>query len=364
MVMVISADKVGHGLEVVGARDTIVTRSSVAIFGGTFDPIHEGHLKSINLLCNELDFTHVHWVLSARPPHKDQVSASIKHRFAMLQCALRGIPHYIADDTEISRQSKSYTIDTITTFRLRYPDANLIVIIGADSLLNLPMWHRYCELVEQVNWVVMRRPGYQLDVAEDLPVDLQRRFVQSRDQLLSSNGGALWLFEQTEFDVSSTKLRAELVNKPALDGLLTKQFLASDVIEYIRAHQLYKIAPMKPEQIKDQVVEALENIKGQDIKVIDIADISSFADYMIVASGTSDTHVKALAREASNSLRTQGVIPLNEDGADVGEWVLVDFGDVVLHVMRPEVREYYALEKLWNEDVRALVEKHRALDQE
>ena len=80
---------------------------------------------------------------------------------------------------------------------------------------------------------------------------------------------------------------------------------------------------------------------------------------MVVVSGTSDTHVKALAREASDSLRTKGVIPINEDGADVGEWVLVDFGDVVLHVMRPEVREYYDLEKLWDEDVRMMVEKHR-----
>lgn len=116
---------------------------------------------------------------------------------------------------------------------------------------------------------------------------------------------------------------------------------------------------MKPETIKDNVIAALEDVKAQDVKVIDISDISDFADYMIVASGTSDTHVKALAREASTQLRVKGVIPLNENGADVGEWVLVDFGDVVLHVMRPEVRAYYDIEKLWDEDVRALVQKHR-----
>lgn len=116
---------------------------------------------------------------------------------------------------------------------------------------------------------------------------------------------------------------------------------------------------MNPETIKDEVVTALEDIKGQDINVIDITDISDFADYMVVASGTSDTHVKALAREASDRLRKQEVKPLNEDGADIGEWVLVDFGDVVLHVMRPEVRAYYDLEKLWDEDVRALVKEHR-----
>ena len=116
---------------------------------------------------------------------------------------------------------------------------------------------------------------------------------------------------------------------------------------------------MKPEQIKDHVIEALENVKAQEIRCIDIKDISDFADYMIVASGTSDTHVKALARSASDDLRRLGVIPLHEDGADIGEWVLVDFGDVVLPVMRPEVRAYYDLEKLWDEDVRELVKKHR-----
>ncbi len=116
---------------------------------------------------------------------------------------------------------------------------------------------------------------------------------------------------------------------------------------------------MNPEQIKNSVIEALEDLKGLDIRVIDIKGISNFADFMIVASGTSDTHVKALAREASNKLRQEGVKPLGENGADVGEWVLVDFGDVVLHVMRPEVREYYDLEKLWDEDVRELVRKHR-----
>jgi ribosome-associated protein len=140
---------------------------------------------------------------------------------------------------------------------------------------------------------------------------------------------------------------------------LRKEFLPKAVFSYIREQQLYKIRPMKPEQIKDQVVDALEDIKGVDIRVIDITDISDFADYMVLASGTSDTHVKALARSASTSLRTQGVIPLNEDGAEVGEWVLVDFGDVVLHVMRPEVREYYDLEKLWDKDVRELMKKHR-----
>jgi len=116
---------------------------------------------------------------------------------------------------------------------------------------------------------------------------------------------------------------------------------------------------MNSEQLKQQVVEALEDVKGVDINAINIQEVSDFADYMVVVSGTSDTHVKALARSASDNLRKLGVKPLNENGSDVGEWVLVDFGDVVLHVMRPEVRDYYDLEKLWDEDFRNMLKQHR-----
>jgi len=116
---------------------------------------------------------------------------------------------------------------------------------------------------------------------------------------------------------------------------------------------------MNSEQQKNHVVEALEDLKGQDMHVIDIADISDFADYMVIVSGTSSTHVKALARSASDNLRKLGIIPLGETGHELGEWVLVDFGDVVLHVMRPEVREYYDLENFWDKDVRAMLKQHR-----
>lgn len=326
----------------------------IAIFGGTFDPIHLGHLNAVEMVCRQLDLAKVYWVLSARPPHKNQTSASVEHRFEMLRLALSGRDDFIADDTEIARQQKSYTIDTVETFKQRYPNANLVVIIGGDSLLNLHKWHRYEELVESVNWVVMNRPGFALELNDELA----NRVVKSAQELPQDRGGKIWIFEQTDFAISSTALRTELAAQKS--DKLSKEFLSEAVFAYIKAQQLYRIRAMKPEQIKDQVIEALEDVKGQDIRVIDITGIADFADYMVVASGTSDTHVKALARNASTSLRQQGVKPLNEDGADVGEWVLVDFGDVVLHVMRPEVREYYDLEKLWDEDVRALVKKHRA----
>lgn len=206
----------------------------IAIFGGTFDPIHKGHLGAMALICKEIPFDRVHWVLSARPPHKDQTTASIEHRFAMMELALADDPRYIADDTEIKRQTKSYTIDTVTTFRDSNPGAQLFVIIGGDSLIDLPQWHRYPELIDAVNWVVMRRPGYAFDV----PIELSERFVSSPADLMQHSAGKIWCFDQSDFDVSSTELRAELSQMP---GKLAKEFLPSVVLNYIREHQLYKI---------------------------------------------------------------------------------------------------------------------------
>ena len=346
----------------------------IGIFGGTFDPVHLGHRKAIDQLCDEVTFDKVYWVLSARPPHKNQVTADISHRFEMLKLELSDNSLYQADDTEIKRATKSFTIDTVEAFKHRFPNQGLVVIIGGDSLQNLYSWRQYKELMASVNWIVLNRPGYSTKV----PSDLRSRLVESPADLEKHANGAIWLYEGSEFAISSTQLRKEL--NCGSETPLSHMYLSARVKDYIRENRLYQSVvgstdeqtnlytraersavdeSMNSDQIKNQVVEALENVKGQDIKVLDIAEISDFADFMIVVSGTSDTHVKALARSASDQLRSQGVKPLNEDGSDVGEWVLVDFGDVVLHVMRPEVRVYYDLEKLWDEDVRKMVEQHR-----
>lgn len=107
---------------------------------------------------------------------------------------------------------------------------------------------------------------------------------------------------------------------------------------------------MECEKLKQIVVTALEDLKAIDIGVLDVRGKSDITDVMVIASGTSNRHVKSLAANVVDKVKEQGLRPLGIEGEQLGEWVLVDVGDVVVHVMLPQVREFYGLERLWSVD--------------
>ncbi|KPK12537.1 MAG: hypothetical protein AMJ68_01250 [Acidithiobacillales bacterium SG8_45] len=104
---------------------------------------------------------------------------------------------------------------------------------------------------------------------------------------------------------------------------------------------------MTPEEIQQRIVTALEDAKALDIRTIDVRKITDVTDYMVIASGTSSRHVKSVADNVARNLRDAGCKAIGREGEDLAEWVLVDFGDVILHVMQPATRDLYQLEKLW-----------------
>lgn len=100
--------------------------------------------------------------------------------------------------------------------------------------------------------------------------------------------------------------------------------------------------------LKDIVVNSLEDMKAKDIAILDVKPLTSVADLMIVASGTSNRHVKAIAENVREQVKLNGIQPLGIEGQDVSEWVLVDLADILVHIMLPDTRRFYDLEKLWS----------------
>jgi len=105
---------------------------------------------------------------------------------------------------------------------------------------------------------------------------------------------------------------------------------------------------MKADALQERIVQLLDDAKAQNIVVLNVSNISSIADYMVIATGTSSRHVSAVADRLIDSLKQEGARAWGVEGQDTGEWVLVDFGDVIVHVMQAETREFYQLEKLWS----------------
>ena len=108
-----------------------------------------------------------------------------------------------------------------------------------------------------------------------------------------------------------------------------------------------KKLPSEVSRLQRQVVKALEELKAKDVREIDIRDKASFADLLVIASGTSTRHVKSIADEVVKFAKKAGVLPIGVEGQREAEWVLVDLGDIVVHVMLPRIREFYGLERLW-----------------
>lgn len=116
---------------------------------------------------------------------------------------------------------------------------------------------------------------------------------------------------------------------------------------------------MQAEEMRNIVVTALEDLKAHDVQSLDVQQMTDITDFMVIATGTSSRHVKAMADKTIDAMKEHGHRPLGMEGEQEGEWVLVDFGDLILHVMLPTTRSFYDLEKLWDQDLVAMVKAQR-----
>jgi nicotinate-nucleotide adenylyltransferase len=196
----------------------------IGIFGGTFDPPHLGHLILASEAHAQLKLRRLLWVLTPVPPHKlNRPISSLEDRLAMVKLALKDEPAFELSNIEIERPGPHFTLDTIRVFSSQYPNADLILLLGGDSLRDLPTWHRPADLVTACHQIgVMRRPGDSIDMNK-----LDGQIPGLKDKVK--------FVEAPLLEIASSEIR-----RRAARGLQFKYYLLPAVCHYIQEHNLYK----------------------------------------------------------------------------------------------------------------------------
>jgi nicotinate-nucleotide adenylyltransferase len=183
------------------------SREPVGIFGGTFDPIHIGHLRTAFELLGSAGLREIRFIPSNTPPHRAPATAPGDLRLRMIAAAVAGQPGFVADDRELRRPGPSWSVDTLQSLRAEAPDQPVCLILGMDAFLGLPTWHRWQEVLQLAHIIVARRPGSAVQ-ADGIPARLlAERQVHDRGALRSAAGGSVLVCEVTQLDIASSAIR-------------------------------------------------------------------------------------------------------------------------------------------------------------
>lgn len=218
--------------------------SVCGILGGTFDPVHLGHVALAKAALAGLPLGEVLWLPSGSPGHRAPPVASARDRLAMLRLATAGNPRYRIDDSELARGEPTYTVHTLTRLRAQLGNEQpLALLLGSDSFLSLPTWLRWRELFDLAHIAVASRPGHLPSdggPAPELSAEIARRSARP-EQLAANAAGRIVRFDMPPMDISASAIRAQLAATQD-----TRHLLPAAVLAYIEAQHLYRKETLKP----------------------------------------------------------------------------------------------------------------------
>ncbi|MCF4010298.1 nicotinate-nucleotide adenylyltransferase [Rheinheimera sp. UJ63] len=209
-----------------------MTKPLLGIFGGTFDPIHRGHLACARYVVEHCALKQLALMPCHLPPHRATPGVSSEQRAAMVKLAIANEPTMRLERLELNRTSPSYTVDSLRALKQQQPDTTLAFIIGMDSLQYFTKWHQWLQILELAHLIVCRRPGYSADQG-DAPM-LLARYGATLSQLQQQDAGKILLLDNPDFYESATFVRQQLASDRRVQAMLPAQ-----VLEYIRQHALY-----------------------------------------------------------------------------------------------------------------------------
>ena len=206
----------------------------LALFGGTFDPVHYGHLRCADEARQKLTLSKLYLLPAGTPAHRDVPQATVRQRLDMLQLAREEFPHLMIDDRETRRSGPSYMVETLQKLRVSFPDRPLILLIGQDAANLLHTWFHWKQLFEFAHIVILTRPATLTEYEKNLASQLQTRSETDVRKLLKSRAGAVLHLEVEPVDVSATAIKRIIRS-----GDSSGSMLPAAVLEYITGNRLY-----------------------------------------------------------------------------------------------------------------------------
>jgi len=212
----------------------------VGIFGGTFDPIHYGHLRIAEEIVKTVGLQKLYFVPAGMPRLRHSPVASPQHRVEIVRLAIQKNPDFVLDEREINRDGVSYSIDTVREFKQEFgEEIRLCFVLGADAFINLPEWNNWKELFNLCHFIVSTRPGYTLTLikellSKELREECSQRWVSNTESLRKDTSGLIFIASTTMLDISATSIRAHIA-----DGRSVRHLVPSVTVNYISENKLY-----------------------------------------------------------------------------------------------------------------------------
>ncbi|KIO49714.1 nicotinate-nucleotide adenylyltransferase [Nitrosospira sp. NpAV] len=212
----------------------------VGIFGGTFDPIHYGHLRVAEEIAETIGLSELRFVPAGIPSLRDTPAVSLRHRAAIVRIAIRGNSRFVLDEREVRRPGVSYSVESLRELKQEVGGCVILCfIIGVDAFMKLAEWHSWRELFGLCHFVIATRPGYALasrhyNLPPELKEECAQRWVSSADSLRYTPNGLIFIAPTTLLDISATSIRARIAA-----GKSIRYLMPDAVLDYIAANHLY-----------------------------------------------------------------------------------------------------------------------------
>lgn len=325
--------------------------SRIGVFGGTFNPIHTGHINSLVEVQKKLNLDEIKVVPAYQSPGRELIDTPTPdQRLEMVELGLKDQYDFIeVDSREIERQGVSYTVETLNSLQEESPEDEFFLIIGLDQFATFDTWKDFDKILKLSNVVVTSRPGYNFPLGKkDFPAGFHASISEFDGyQCLLESGRWIHFIRLNDIDISSTEVRRRLKI-----GQSTDKYLTLAVENYIHNNNLYDISSPKIEDFKAFTVKVANILDGKgalNTQAFDFTDTNDYiVEYSIVCSATNKRQTSSLADFVLSAMKEDyNIRPIGIDGKEDGRWIVMDYGGLIIHIFYDFVRQEYLLEQLW-----------------